>query len=147
LRYPVVYSTDATKTGLVGKDAGMERTQLDQLSEERIARNDATFRNANEEIEEVALSLDRDGEAHVPFICECADRSCTQIVRISLGEYEVIRAHPRRFLNALGHHVAAHGAAVVVDQNDRFCVVEKIGHAGEVAERLDSRSADSNPQG
>ena len=116
-----------------------EQRILDPLSEERIARNDALFREANEDIESAAMSLDWDEDQRVPFICECADRSCKQILRLSLQEYEQIRANPRTFLNALGHHVAAHGAAVVIAETNRYEIVEKIGHAGDVAERLDQR--------
>jgi hypothetical protein len=112
---------------------------LDRLSEERIARNDALFRDANEGIEASAVELDWDDEDRIPFICECADRECQNFVRLTLPEYEQIRARPRTFLNAPGHQVAARGAAVVVAENDRYFVVEKIGHAGDVAERLDPR--------
>jgi hypothetical protein len=117
----------------------MSATGLDPLSEERIARNDALFRDANEGIEAEALELGWDDEDRIPFVCECADRGCREFLRLTLPEYEEIRARPRTFLNAPGHQVAAKGAAVVVAENDRYFVVEKIGHAGEVAERLDPR--------
>ena len=118
----------------------MDETGLDPVSQERIARNDAAFRRANEEIEAAAVSLDFDPRA-VPFICECADRSCTAVIHLSLDEYETVRRQSRWFLNVPGHQVAARGAAVVVDENERFVVVEKIAHAGEVVERLDERRA------
>ena len=105
---------------------------------ERIARNDATFRAANEGIERAARALEFEGEL-VPFICECAAEDCAEIVRLSLHEYEEIRARPRRFLNTLGHHVDE-GDADVVSENDRYMIVEKTGRAGDVAEDLDPRS-------
>lgn len=110
---------------------------MDRLMEERIARNDATFRDANEQISAAAGTYQF--EAAVPFICECADPTCSQIVSLDLEQYEEIRANPRRFLNVRGHEVAAQGAAVVVDERDSYVIVEKIGHAGKVAEALDER--------
>jgi hypothetical protein len=73
----------------------------------------------------------------VPFLCECADERCTEIVRLSLDCYEKVRSHPRRFFNALGHQrlsVSA-GAAVVVEELPGYVVVDKIDLAGEVAEQ------------
>src|SRR5205823_14851784 len=48
------------------------------MDAERIARNDATFRQANEEIERAAEPL---GIEPIPFLCECADERCTEIVK------------------------------------------------------------------
>jgi hypothetical protein len=110
---------------------------MDRLIEERIALNNATFRNANERISAAAGVYDVD--MPVPFICECADRSCSEILRLELDEYEEIRADSRHFLNAPGHHAAAQGAAVVVAERDGYVIVEKIGHAGDIVEALDER--------
>jgi hypothetical protein len=102
---------------------------------ERVARNDATFREANDGIASAA----REAEVpQVPFICECADLRCTEIVRLSLAEYEQIRADSRRFINVDGHETAAQGYAEVVARCEGYVVVEKLGEAGELAERLDS---------
>ena len=46
-----------------------------QSREERIARNDSTFRDANEKIAKAAGEYELVEE--VPFICECATESCT----------------------------------------------------------------------
>lgn len=107
--------------------------------EERIARNNATFRDANERISAAAGAYAVD--MAVPFICECSDPSCSAIVRLDLEQYEEIRADPRHFLSIPGHQVASQGRAVVVAERDGYSIVEKIGHAGEIAEALDERSA------
>ena len=112
---------------------------MDLRMQEVIARNDATFRAANERIRDVAE--EQEMTELVPFICECAAEECTEIVRLSLDEYAAVRKEPTHFVNALGHHVAARGAAEIVDENDRYAVVQKVGRAGEVAEDLDPRSA------
>jgi hypothetical protein len=105
--------------------------------ERRIARNEAAFRKANEDISTTAEALGVD--MPVPLICECADPSCKEIIKLRLEDYAEVRAHPRRFLNAPGHHVAAHGVADVVAEREGYVIVEKRGYAGEVAERLDER--------
>jgi hypothetical protein len=110
---------------------------MDRLVEERIALNNAAFRNANERIGAAAGVYDVD--MPVPFICECADRDCSEIVRLDLDEYDEIRADPRHFLYAPGHQAAAQGAAVVVEERDGYVIVEKVGHAGGIAEALDER--------
>jgi hypothetical protein len=112
---------------------------MDRSLEERIARNDATFRAANERINAVAGAYDM--ETSVPFLCECADPTCVEIVRLELDQYEEIRADSRHFLNVPGHQRAAQGAAVVVAERDGYVIVEKIGHAGDVVVGLDERNA------
>jgi hypothetical protein len=109
-------------------------------SAERIARNDATFREANESIAQTAEAYRVD--AAVPFICECAEPTCTQIVRLSLVEYGHVRSNPRWFVNAVGHQVAAQGWARVVEEKPGYVVVEKIGRAGEIAAELAEADAD-----
>ena len=61
---------------------------------------------------------------------------------MSLAEYKEVRADPRHFFNVAGHQVAALGTAVVVEERDRYVIVEKRGHAGDVAEELDDRTLD-----
>jgi hypothetical protein len=107
---------------------------LTTLTDRRIALNQATFRDANERIEAAADKLALVGP--VPFICECADTACTQIVRLTFDEYEQVRQQPRWFLTAPEHEWIALNAGVgeVRERHDGYVVVEKIGVAGEVAE-------------
>jgi hypothetical protein len=116
----------------------LEREQQETLAE-RVGRNDATFREANERIREASKSMTLDNGLLSPFICECANVECTEIVRMSCDEYEAVRANPTHFVNAPGHHVNALGWGRVVDEFDRYSVVEKIGDAGDVAAELDPR--------
>jgi hypothetical protein len=112
---------------------------MDRLVEKRIARNNATFREANERIG-VAAGLYR-LEGAVPFICECADPACSEIVRLELSQYEEVRADSRHFLYVPGHETAAQGAAVVVANREGYVIVEKVGHAGDVSDALDERTS------
>lgn len=103
------------------------------MTQERIARNQSTFREANERIEAAAGDIELSGP--VPFICECANRDCVEILRLTLEEYEAVRRHPRRFINAPGHEADSvdAGADDVVECNGGYVVVDKIGVAGEIA--------------
>jgi hypothetical protein len=109
----------------------------EEMTAERVARNDAAFRVANEEIQAAAAEWNMDGL--LPAICECADPHCTTVLRVTPRQYEAVRSDPRWFINAPGHHVNDQGWAIVVSENDRFAVVEKIGEAGQIAEELDPR--------
>jgi hypothetical protein len=104
-------------------------------SEERLARNEAFFREVNERINVVAHGFGDD--ARYEFLCECVDLACTERVTLTLDEYEAVRADGRRFVVARDH--AAPGIEVVVERNGDHEVVEKVGLGGEVADELDPR--------
>lgn len=70
--------------------------------------------------------------------CECADVTCTEIVKITGPEYEALRTNPVRFATVPGHEGDEEWARVVVE-NERFATVEKLGAAAEVATELDPR--------
>jgi len=105
------------------------------LSAEKVGRNDAIFRDANEGIRVAAGALGI-GDP-VPFICECADPACREIVPVSLDAYREIRQDARLFLNVPGHQAASQGWGQVVETHEEYVVVLKVGAAGEVAEQLE----------
>jgi hypothetical protein len=110
-------------------------SNFEGMTAERVARNDSIFRNANDRIAEAAAQHGVDGA--VPFVCECADPTCREIVRLALDEYERVRAETRQIFTALGHDDGAEDERTeVVDRAARHQVVRKIGEAGEVAEQL-----------
>jgi hypothetical protein len=104
------------------------------LTQARMAETQARFREANERIEATAYNTQLLGP--VPFICECANTDCTEIVRLELDEYEAARQDPRRFFVVPGHAgpAVAAGAAAIVDETPGYTLVDKIGVAGEIAE-------------
>jgi hypothetical protein len=122
--------------GVLGKK------QRDAIAE-RVGRNDAAFREANEGIRDAARSMELDDNLLIPFICECADVECTEIVKLSGDEYEAVRTDPTHFLNARNHQVNAKGWARVVDEFDRYTIVEKVEDAAQVAVELDPRQEES----
>ena len=102
---------------------------------ERAARNEALFREINERINELTDS--QRGE-WLSALCECSDPDCTQTIDVTPAEYASVRARGNRFANCAGHVLSE--VEHVVEQNDRFCVVEKIGEGSDVAHDLDPRS-------
>jgi hypothetical protein len=107
--------------------------------EKNVAENEAAFRRANEEIEERAKGLDESLTLELmPFLCECAERDCTRVIRLTLDEYEAVRAQPTRFAIVPGHESDLEDEEVV-SRNERFSVVEKIGEEARIATESDPR--------
>jgi hypothetical protein len=109
---------------------------MESESQERLARNEAFFRQVNERINE--MSEPADGHE---FLCECADPGCTERITLTAADYEWVRAKPTRFVLARGH-VASEIEHVVERESDHV-VVEKLGVAARVATKLDPRAAES----
>ena len=103
----------------------------------RLARNEAVFREVNEHIEVAAARMRAAAVDAYEFMCECADPACRQTIRLSLLEYEAVRAHPARFCVASGHFALTD--EVVVETYPAYSVVEKLGEAAAEARRLDPR--------
>jgi hypothetical protein len=122
---------------------GYSAAMADDLTQIRIAQNQSAFREANERIESAADAMGL--WQHLPFICECPVESCTELVRMSIDEYESIREVPTWFLTAPGHEAVSvgAGAAVVLERRAEYVLVEKIGAAAEVAEEEYQRLSDS----
>ena len=70
--------------------------------EQRLAQNEALFRDVNERIEAMAHHLGPD----VPyeFLCECANPDCTFRVNLPIATYEAVRADPRQFVVLPDHY-------------------------------------------
>jgi hypothetical protein len=91
---------------------------------ERIVKNNYTFREANEHIHVKAKEYDAPIE-RVPFLCECPVPSCTQILRLTLAQYEDVRANPNHFFTAPGHEQADAPVGRVVSRESDYVIVEK----------------------
>ena len=110
---------------------------MDNTPQERLARNEAFFRDVNERINDAAEGLPR-GDKY-SFFCECSDPNCTERIELSRADYEHIRTNSRRFVLARGH--IAPEIEHVVEHEDDHVVVEKHGIAGLLAAELDPRTA------
>ena len=109
--------------------------------EERLAQNEALFREVNERVVEVAthfIEVEAKGEA-VEFTCECGGRDCAEPITMTVAEYEAIRADPTRFAVLLGHELPE--VEEVVERHSTYVVVEKReADAQEIARETDPRT-------
>ena len=110
----------------------------EEISAEKIARNDSTFRDANDQIEEAARNFGLPSDNWSPFLCECSDPRCVKVIRLTLDDYRHVRGNPRWFVHADGHEIDVDGAVRPVEHRDGYTVVEKIGEAGDKAAELAS---------
>jgi hypothetical protein len=99
----------------------------------KAARNQALCREVNERIESVT-----DTAGDLELLCECADLQCTATIHLSVAEYERIRSSSVRFPIALGHVVPE--VENVVEETERYAIVQKVGKAAEVSDKLDPRT-------
>ena len=95
--------------------------------EERLARNEALFREVNERIADLANRWYGDD---LQIVCECANVGCQERLQISIDAYEHVREHPRRFVIASGHTVP--DIEDLVESREDYDIVEK--HADVMAE-------------
>ncbi|MDQ3067097.1 MAG: hypothetical protein M3R12_08115 [Actinomycetota bacterium] len=103
---------------------------------ERLARNEALFRDVNERVRAIA-AVHGDDDHIYEFYCECSNADCTFQLRATLAEYETVRAHATRFLVAAEH--AMPEIETVVEKNPGYWVVQKYGAPGALVEELDPR--------
>jgi hypothetical protein len=108
---------------------------MEAASEERLARNEAFFRQVNERMREIAEGRDADS---FEFLCECSDAACTERIELTPAEYEHVRADAARFVLARGH--VAPELEHVVEREADHVVVEKQGLAARIARRLNPRT-------
>jgi hypothetical protein len=104
---------------------------VSSLWEQRAARNEALFREVNENL---ARLEERHGTTVTQpvYICECANAGCAEQIAIDPDAYSRVRAQPRLFFVRPGHEDPQ--IERVVERHDDYLVVEKTGAAGEVAE-------------
>jgi len=105
------------------------------VTDERMARNEALFREVNEHVAGVSQRID--GLAEIDFLCECADGGCKEAITLHRAEYESVRSHPRQFLIVPGHAVPE--IEVVREETPRYEIVRKVGAAGRLAEVTNPR--------
>jgi hypothetical protein len=90
------------------------------------ARNEALLREVNERIRAIDEDAGQwaDPQQRFAFQCECGrGDACSERVTMTLSEYERVRSQRDRFAVAPGHQ--ASDIEEVVEQNDRFVIVDK----------------------
>jgi hypothetical protein len=106
------------------------------LWEERAVRNEALFREVNEQARSISGLQPPTPSDDLLIICECSDDHCTERSSLPLSIYETVRANPRQFLVVSGHEGDFER---VVEPADGYSIVQKEGQAGRIAEQNDPR--------
>jgi hypothetical protein len=107
--------------------------------EQRMAQNEALFREVNERIEAAAHQLGP--QVPYEFLCECANADCTFQISLTTAQYESVRADPTQFVVLPLHFTPE--IEVMVSKDEGFWIVKKVGEAGDYVEELDPRSQDT----
>ena len=108
-----------------------------ELLRDRLARNEAVYRDVNEQID--ALNSLGPALPRFPIVCECASEGCAQTLTIEHELYEAVRAHPERFIVKSGH-VSPMVDEVVEDLGELVVVAKRAGKPRQVAEATDPRT-------
>ena len=108
-----------------------------ELRQERAARNESLFRDVNERIKSTATEL---SPMFTEFMCECADDSCFEHISLTSEEYSSVRTMGAVFFILKPGHALPEVERVVGGEANRYDIVEKVGLAGVVAEKLEADS-------
>lgn len=108
--------------------------------EERLAANEALFREVNERVAEVATNyVMSETRSAVDFTCECGFTECSETMMMTIAEYEAIRAHATHFGVVPQHEQPE--IETVIERHPSYFVVEKREEdAQEVARETDPRA-------
>jgi hypothetical protein len=105
--------------------------------QQRVAKNEALFREVNERIKDVNEGMAVEEPAD--FLCECGSDTCTAPIALTAAEYENVRKDPTHFAVVPGHVVP--DVEHIVAESDRYAVVEKSSPAAaRIAVERDPRS-------
>jgi hypothetical protein len=105
---------------------------------DRLARNEALFRQVNERVRDVSEAFATLDPNPVDFVCECGLPDCTEPVALRLHEYEAVRSVPTQFF-VLPAHVLPEMERVIADHGS-YVVVEKLPDEQDIARATDPRS-------
>jgi hypothetical protein len=90
------------------------------VSLERLARNQAQFREVNERLLELSDGFEG---GSLEFVCECSQDDCTSTVTMTRKDYESVRAHSTFFVILSGHELPE--IEKVIDSRDGWTIVQK----------------------
>ena len=110
--------------------------------ESRLGKNEALYREVNENIAEVAGHLFGEGDGPITFrfVCECCSVACVEQVALSLDEYRSVRSEGSWFVVVPGHELPA--IERVIERRGEYLVVEKTDpNAKEAALESDPRTS------
>ena len=106
--------------------------------ERRVGRNEALFRQVNEELEALE-HVTRITDETLGIVCECADLLCQERIEVPIDAYEEVRAESNLFLVVPGHEIPS--TEEIVRPNEKYNVVRKHeGAPADVARETDPRA-------
>ena len=105
--------------------------------EERIALNEAAFREVNERIEDLAETFDLKTQL-LDFVCECGDANCRERLSMTQAEYEQLRSDAHQYAVHPGHEYPE-VESVIARRKGYDVVVKNRGAPEQIAERTDPR--------
>ncbi|MCW2961243.1 MAG: hypothetical protein JWM25_1023 [Thermoleophilia bacterium] len=108
------------------------------LIQQRKADNEEVLRAV---LDRAAPARDNVSGEIVALRCECPDFDCTEILELTVAQYDKVRSAPARFVVAPGHEI---DTDVVVAQRPDHVIVEKQEIEGRLAVVLDERSRESD---
>jgi hypothetical protein len=111
---------------------------------ELLAENEARFREQNERVKPSNAAYQWVDPPVPDWSCECGWKNCHEPVRLSVAEYEAVRADSKHFLVAPDEGHVAPDAERVVKRHPRYWVIEKVGVAAAVAVQSDPRAEDGS---
>jgi hypothetical protein len=103
----------------------------------RLAENEARFREINDRVERDLERVVYSPDELLPFVCECAQRTCSTTIELTRDEYERVRADSILFAVAPGHEIT--DIEDVVERHERYFLIRKHPETWEVVERTGPR--------
>jgi hypothetical protein len=104
----------------------------------RIGRNEALFRQINEQVEGLNRSLAELTDETFHIVCECGDLKCQERMVVPLTRYEEVRGDSALFLVLPGHEIPS--TETVIETSRRYNIVRKDpGAAQQIASLTDPR--------
>jgi hypothetical protein len=105
----------------------------------RVGKNEAVFREVNEQIESLNRGMAAVSDGNMHIVCECADLLCAEQLVVPVGDYERIRSDATLFFIHEGHVVP--DLEQVVEETPRYQVVRKNeGEPARIARSADPRN-------
>jgi hypothetical protein len=122
----------ARRSGLAASDEPTARESA-EIGEDPAPRRSEQIaaagsgRDLNERLRRIVTEHRFEVTQRVPFLCECDDPSCREIVMLSLIGYDLVREHPRRFLLAAGHVDAEAARERIIEAENGYAIIERVG--------------------
>ena len=104
----------------------------DEADAIRKVTNEIQLRKLNERIEEHHLRVK---PTIAQWVCECADETCARPVKMTIAEYEAVRAEPTQFFVAPSEDHVSTDIEYVVRREPSYWVIAKRGVGADMSRR------------